>query len=84
MRWYFCGFRIASYKTKILTGFRPYLNNIDKTKRILEIGPLDKPMIKKSKSSNNVFYADIRATYEVKEFYRNNPNVDNHGICGID
>ena len=63
--------------------YRPYLNNIDKNKRILEIGPLCRPMIRKNEGFE-VFYADIRSTDEIKEFYKNDQSVDNAGICEID
>jgi len=64
--------------------YRPYLNNIDLNKRILEIGPLCTPMIKKNKALNNVFYADIRPTDEIKKLYKDNSSIDNAGICEID
>ena len=47
---------------------RPYLNRIDLSKRILEIGPLNNPTFKKV-GGNNVFYADIRSTEELKIHY---------------
>ncbi|MCL2207715.1 MAG: class I SAM-dependent methyltransferase [Fibromonadales bacterium] len=53
---------------------------MDLTKRILEIGPLDRPIFKKETA--NVFYADIRDTQAVKDFYENN-NKDNINIEGI-
>ena len=40
-------------------------------------------MIKKTEGQN-IFYADIRTTDEIKEFYRNDTNVDNASICEID
>lgn len=62
---------------------RPWLNNIDLNKRILEIGPLDLPNVKKE-HSKNVFYADIRSTDEIKDFYKNHPNISFEGIVEID
>ena len=51
---------------------RPWLNNIDKSKRILEIGPLCWPNVKKEPGVN-VYYSDIKTTEEVKEHYKNHP-----------
>jgi SAM-dependent methyltransferase len=48
--------------------FRPWLNNIDLNKRILEIGPLAMPNIKKEQGKS-VFYADIRSTEDIKNTY---------------
>ncbi|MFP3041964.1 class I SAM-dependent methyltransferase [Treponema primitia] len=62
---------------------RPYLETIDKNKRILEIGPLTTPMIAKN-GINNVFYADIRSKDELKEFYKNETVVDKEKIVDID
>jgi len=59
---------------------RPWEKTMDLTKRILEIGPLDRPIFKKQNA--NVFYADIRNTQAVKDFYRNNNN-DNISIEAI-
>jgi len=59
---------------------RPWEKTMDLTKRILEIGPLDRPIFKKENA--NVFYADIRDTQAVKDFYRNNNN-DNINIEAI-
>lgn len=42
---------------------------IDKEKPVLEIGPLDVPMV--TKSGGNVYYADIRSNEELTEHYRN-------------
>jgi len=63
---------------------RPWEKTMDLTKRILEIGPLDRPIFKKE--SANVFYADIRDTQAVKDFYRNNnnDNIDIEAIVNID
>jgi len=64
--------------------FRPWLQTIDRNKRILEIGPLANPMIQKDPNMDNVYYADIRSTEEVKEFYKNDNSVDNNNIVSID
>jgi hypothetical protein len=48
--------------------YRPWLNSIDTKKRILEIGPLAMPNIKKEQGKN-VFYADIRSTEDIKTIY---------------
>ena len=58
---------------------RPYLNRIDLSKRILEIGPLNTPTIKKT-DGNNVFYADIRSTAELRIHYGDGYK----NICEID
>jgi SAM-dependent methyltransferase len=58
---------------------RPYLNKIDLSNRILEIGPLNAPSIEKA-DSKNVFYADIRSTEELKTHYKNRYS----NICDID
>lgn len=59
-----------------------YLGDIDVSKRILEIGPLTNPILSKQKA--NVFYADIRSTEEVKEFYSKDPNVNKNSIVDVD
>jgi len=61
---------------------RPWEKTMDLTKRILEIGPLDKPILKKENA--NVFYADIRDTQAVKNFYRNDESVNIEAIVNID
>jgi len=63
---------------------RPWEKTMDLTKRILEIGPLDRPIFKKQ--NVNVLYADIRDTQAVKNFYRNNnnDNIDIEAIVNID
>jgi len=61
---------------------RPWEKTIDLAKRILEIGPLNRPIFKKENA--NVFYADIRDTQEVKNFYRNDKNVNIETIVNID
>jgi hypothetical protein len=60
--------------------YRPFLNNIDLNKRILEIGPLCRPMIKKGADCKTVYYADIRSTEEIREFYKNHSDVDSCNI----
>jgi 16S rRNA A1518/A1519 N6-dimethyltransferase RsmA/KsgA/DIM1 with predicted DNA glycosylase/AP lyase activity len=62
---------------------REWIKYIDLAKRILEIGPLTRPNIKKD-SGINVFYADIRTTKEIKNFYKNDLNVVNDDIVPID
>lgn len=62
---------------------REWIKNINLTKRILEIGPLCWPNIKKA-SGVNVFYADIRSTDDVKKFYYADTNVPNDQIVDID
>ena len=62
----------------------PYLETIDLTKRILEIGPLTDPIFIKSNEAPNVYYADIRSTEEVKAFYKGDPNVPQNLIVDID
>lgn len=49
---------------------------------ILEIGPLDKPFIRKDKY--DVYYADVRDTGEIVEFFRGDSNVDEAKIVPID
>jgi len=64
--------------------YKPWLNNIDLNKRILEIGPLATPNIKKEQGKN-VFYADIRSTEGVKELFINDPYVNLfEKVVGID
>jgi SAM-dependent methyltransferase len=61
---------------------RPWEKTMNLTKRILEIGPLDRPIFKKENS--NVFYADIRDTQAVKNFYRNDNDINVEAIVEID
>jgi len=61
---------------------KPWEKTIDLTKRILEIGPLDRPIFKKD--SANVFYADIRDLGAIKDFYKNDSNVKIEAIVDID
>jgi SAM-dependent methyltransferase len=62
---------------------RPWFNNIDLNKRILEIGPLCWPNVKKEQAKN-VFYADIRSTEDIKKFYKNHIDVSIDKIVDID
>jgi hypothetical protein len=55
-----------------------FVNNIDKSKRILEIGPLNNPKAKKN-IFKNAFYADIKDVDNVKKYYTNI-----NGILDID
>jgi SAM-dependent methyltransferase len=49
---------------------------------VLEIGPLDKPFV--HRSAYDVYYADVRETEEIIEFFRNDPNVNKDKIVPID
>jgi 2-polyprenyl-3-methyl-5-hydroxy-6-metoxy-1,4-benzoquinol methylase len=60
--------------------YRPYVRDIDLKKRILEIGPLTSPMLEKT---GNVFYADVRSTEEIRDFYKDH-QIDHKKICEID
>lgn len=71
---------LQSFLRNKLLYSRQYLKKIDQGKRILEIGPLSSPMVKKGDS---VFYADIRSTDEIKQFYKGHP-IDENQICEID
>ena len=62
--------------------YASYLEKIDLSKRILEIGPLTNPIL--SKREANVFYADIRSTEEVKKLHENDPGVCKENIRDID
>jgi SAM-dependent methyltransferase len=59
-----------------------YLSDMDLGKRILEIGPLDSPLLNKDEA--DVYYADILSTEEVKALYRNDAAVNKNAIRGID
>jgi hypothetical protein len=48
----------------------------------LEIGPLDKPLVARSDAS--VLYVDHASTEELKEKYRDDPNVSTDGIAEVD
>jgi len=64
--------------------YRPYLQSLDKNKRILEIGPLASPMAPREDGYSQVFYTDIRSSEELKEFYGKHPSVDCEKIVEID
>lgn len=62
---------------------RDYIKNDiirDKNKRILEIGPLNRPIVCKTEFPNS-FYADIRSTEEVKKLYSGNDYLETTGIA---
>jgi len=61
---------------------RPWEKTVDLMKSILEIGPLANPTFKKENA--NVFYADIRDTQAVKDFYKGDGHVKNEAIVDID
>ncbi|MDR0875136.1 MAG: class I SAM-dependent methyltransferase, partial [Clostridiales Family XIII bacterium] len=62
----------------------PYLDTMDRTKRILEIGPLSNPMVAKTKDTPHVYYADIRSTEGVKGLYQGDATVTERQIADID
>jgi len=57
--------------------YRQYFNAIeaDKNAKILEIGPLHRPIIRKSEYLNAI-YCDIRSTDEIKSLYSGNDYLD--------
>ena len=61
--------------------FREYARTkvIKKTDRILEFGPLNWPMVKKS-DYPNVYYADIRNSDDIKKLYMGNDYLESTGI----
>lgn len=60
--------------------YRKYINTIiDKNKRVLEIGPLNRTIISKH-DYPNVFYADIRNTEEIKKLYTSNQYLEETNI----
>ena len=61
---------------------RKALFKLEPNKRILEIGPLDSPMLKKAKA--DVYYADIFCTQSLKDRYRHDAAVDVDSICEVD
>ena len=63
---------------------KPWVQMIDPNKRILEIGPLATPVIPKNTELNNIYYADIRSTEEIKNLYKSDSNVNNDAIVFID
>jgi len=60
--------------------YRQYINaiDIDTNSRILEIGPLNRPVIEKSRFTNAV-YCDIRSTEDVKALYSTNDYLGTTG-----
>lgn len=72
--------------------FRAHIRNklVKQKDRVLEFGPLTRPIILKNENSN-VFFADIRSTDEIKKLYTSNEylkstglKVDVDSIVGID
>lgn len=58
-----------------------FVKNIikDKDSRILEIGPLNRPIVLKSEYKNSL-YCDIRSTEEIKKLYAGNEYLEKTGI----
>lgn len=54
-------------------------NILSKNDRILEIGPLNRPIAKKNEFPN-VAYADIRSTEDIKRLYTSNDYLESTGI----
>lgn len=61
--------------------FREYVRTkvINKSDRILEFGPLNWPMVKKS-DYPNAYYADIRNSNDIKKLYTGNDYLESTGI----
>ena len=61
--------------------FRDHIrkNILNKNDRILEFGPLTRPLVLK-KDYTNVFFADIRSTKDIKELYKSNEYLKSTGI----
>jgi len=61
--------------------FRDYIreNVIKKTDRILEFGPLTRPLVSK-KEYPNTFFADVRSTEDIKKLYTSNDYLKSTGI----
>lgn len=61
--------------------FREYARTkvIKKSDRILEFGPLNWPMVKKS-DYPNTYYADIRGSNDIKKLYAGNDYLESTGI----
>lgn len=55
------------------------VTTINKNARIIEFGPLNRPVVRK-KDFKNVFYADVRTTNEIKLLYKNNNYLKSTGI----
>ncbi|WP_217596222.1 class I SAM-dependent methyltransferase [Cohnella sp. GbtcB17] len=49
---------------------------------VLEIGPLDKPFLRRD--SYDAYYADVRETGAIIDFFRNDPNVNIDKVVPID
>jgi SAM-dependent methyltransferase len=58
---------------ELIMSYRQYINaiEIDRNARILEVGPLNRPIIDKARFPNAV-YCDIRTTEEIKALYTSN------------
>lgn len=72
--------------------FRNYVRDeiLKKNDRVLEFGPLNWPLVQKG-NDNNVFYADIRGTDDIKKLYASNDylkatgiSIDTESIVDID
>lgn len=60
--------------------FRKYVSEkIERNKRIIEFGPLNRPSIKKDEFKN-VFYADVKSRKEIIDLYTGNEYLKNTGI----
>lgn len=59
--------------------FREYIKDKFKNKKIIEFGPLTRPLFKKSENKE-IYYADIRSTEEIKSLYKNNDYLTKTGI----
>lgn len=61
--------------------FREYIrtNLIKKNDRILEFGPLIRPIVSK-KDHPNVFFADVRSTEDIKKLYTGNDYLEATGL----
>lgn len=63
----------------MLMNFREYIKNKFKSKSIIEFGPLNRPLFRKSENKK-IFYADIRPTDSIKALYENNEYLKKTGI----
>lgn len=59
--------------------FRDYIKKKYKNEEILEFGPLTRPLFSKEENQN-VYYADIRSTDEIKKLYSGNDYLKKTGI----
>jgi SAM-dependent methyltransferase len=50
----------------------------------IEVGPLSTPIITKEQSNGHVFYVDYATTEELREKYKNDPNININDICEVD